>query len=434
MRILTLIAALLALNAPASADDWPQWMGPQRDNVWRETGLIDKFPPGGPKVVWRARVAGGYSGPAIAKGKVYVGDFVSPADPKNETYERGKVDGTERVLCFDEASGKPLWTFEYPVRYTVSFPTGPRVTPTVSDGLVYFVGTEGRLSCLDAATGKVVWQRDFQKDYGAKTPLWGFAGHPFIDEDKLICIVGGEGACVVAFDKKTGKELWKSLNAAEPGYSTPTMIEAGGQRQLLVFHAESVNSLDPESGKRLWGVPIKATNGAAIMSPVRDGDYLFAGAFHTVCKGMKLTTDKPGAEVLWTGDKKSGVYPVNSQPFAENGVLYANCQDGELRCIELATGKRLWSTLDPVGGKASQCATVFLLKNDDRFVLFNDAGELIFARLSPKGYEEIDRKKVIDPTGTAMGRDVVYSMPAFANKRMYVRNDKELICVSLAKE
>src|SRR6185436_19255445 len=99
-----------------------------------------------------------------AKGKVYVGDFVSPADPKTETYERGKVDGTERVLCFDEATGKQLWTFEYPARYTVSFPTGPRVTPTVSDGLVYFLGTEGRLSCLDAATGKVVWQRDFQKD------------------------------------------------------------------------------------------------------------------------------------------------------------------------------------------------------------------------------------------------------------------------------
>ena len=179
--------------------------------------------------------------------------------------------------------------------------------------------------------------------------------------------MGGEGACVVAFDKKTGNELWKSLNAAEPGYSTPTMIEAAGKRQLLVFHAESVNGLDPETGKRLWGVPIKATNGAAIMSPVRDGEYLFAGAFHTVCKGMKLTTDKPAPRCSGLETRRSGVYPVNGQPFAENGFLYANCQDGELRCIELATGKRLWETLDPVGGKASQCATVFLVKNGDRF-------------------------------------------------------------------
>ena len=122
---------------------------------------------------------------------MYVGDFVSGLDPKTETYERGKVDGTERVLCLDERTGKQLWSFEYPVRYTVSFPTGPRVTPTVDDGRVYFVGAEGRLSCLDADTGKVVWQKDFLKDYGAKTPLWGFAGHPLVDGDKLICIAGG---------------------------------------------------------------------------------------------------------------------------------------------------------------------------------------------------------------------------------------------------
>jgi outer membrane protein assembly factor BamB len=428
-----LIATLIA-SVPALADDWPQWMGPRRDNVWRETGIVERFPAGGPKVVWRAGIAGGYSGPAVAGGKVYVGDFVSALDPKTETYERGKVDGTERVLCLDERTGKQLWSFEYPVRYTVSFPTGPRVTPTVDDGRVYFVGAEGRLSCLDAETGKVVWQKDFPKDYGAKTPLWGFAGHPLVDGEKLICVAGGDGACVVAFDKKTGRELWKSLNAAEPGYSPPSIIEAAGRRQLLVFHAESVNGLDPETGKRLWGVPLKATNGAAIMSPVRDGDYLFAAAFHTVCKGMKLSADKPGAEVVWTGDKKTGAYPVNGQPFAEGGYLYANCQDGEVRCVEMATGKRLWDTLAPLGGKGGQCATVFLVKNGDRFFLFTDRGELIIARLSPKGYEEIDRAQVIEPTGRAMGRDVIYSMPAFANKRMYVRNDRELICVSLAKD
>jgi outer membrane protein assembly factor BamB len=433
MRYTLTTLAFLGLAASAKADDWPNWMGSKRDNVWRETGILDKFPSGGPKVVWRAKVAGGYSGPAVADGRVYVGDFVSPADPKKESYERTGVNGTERVLCFNAETGKQIWTFEYPTRYTVSFPTGPRTTPCVDDGRVYFVGTEGRLSCLNAETGKVIWQKDYQKDYKAKTPLWGFAGHPFIDRDKLICIVGGEGACVVAFDKKTGKEIWKSLNAAEPGYSTPSIIEAGGTRQLLIFHAESVNGLDPETGQRLWNVKLKSTNAAAIMSPVRDGDYLYAGAFHTVGKGMKLTADKPGAEELWIGDKKKGVYPVNGQPFPEAGLLYANCQDGELVCMDLATGKRLWETLDPLGGKGGQCATVFLVKNADRFFLFTDQGNLIIARLTRDGYKELDRAKVIEPTGHAMGRDVVYSMPAFANKRVYVRNDKELICVSLEK-
>ena len=212
-------------------------MGPKRDNVWRETGILEKFPAGGPKVVWRAKVAGGYSGPAVADGKVYVGDYVSHARPEERGLRAHRpATGTERVLCFDEKTGKPLWTFEYPVRYTVSFPTGPRVTPTVNDGRVYFVGAEGRLSCLDADTGKLIWQKDYQKDYEAKTPLWGFAGHPFIDGDKLICITGGEGACVVAFDKKTGKELWKSAERRRAGLQhTDDRSRSAGKRQLLVF-------------------------------------------------------------------------------------------------------------------------------------------------------------------------------------------------------
>src|SRR5215210_1394504 len=146
MRHTLATLTLLGLTASAPADDWPQWMGPQRDNVWRETGILDKFPPGGAKVLWRAKVAGGYSGPAVANGRVYVGDFVSPADPKAEVYDRTNYQGTERVLCFNEATGKPIWAFEYPMRYTISFPNGPRVTPCVEDGRVYFLGAEGRLS------------------------------------------------------------------------------------------------------------------------------------------------------------------------------------------------------------------------------------------------------------------------------------------------
>lgn len=182
----------------------------------------------------------------------------------------------------------------------------------------------------------------------------------------------------------------------------------------------------------MWDVPLKATNGAAIMSPVKDGDYLFAGAFLTVCKGMKLT-DKPGAEVIWAGDKKTGAYPVNGQPFAENGYLYANCQNGELRCVELATGKRLWETLDPLGGKANGASTAFIVKNGERFFLFTEKGDLIIARLTPEKYEEVSRAHLLEPTTTVFGRSVVWSHPAFADKCVFAQNDKETVCVSLAK-
>ena len=230
---------LLALTAaaPATADDWPQWLGPRRDSVWRETEIVDQFPEGGPKVLWRAPVSGGFSGPAVADGRVYVADYLTDANVKKEVYERTNFQGKERLLCLDAKTGKELWKHEYDCRYTVSYPIGPRCTPTVADGKVYFLGTEGNLTCLDAAKGTVAWAKDFKTDYGARTSIWGHAGHPLVDGKLLYCTVGGEGSCVVAFDKDTGKEVWKALNAEEPGYSAPTLIEAGGVKQLVVWHA-----------------------------------------------------------------------------------------------------------------------------------------------------------------------------------------------------
>src|SRR5262249_35824865 len=181
-------------------DDWPQWLGPQRDGVWRETGILEKFPKDGPKVRWRAPVGGGYAGPAVADGKVFVLDRVlSPGskDPDN-LFARSKSEGVERVLCLEEATGKVLWKHEYECKYDVSYPCGPRCTPVVAGGKVYTLGAMGNLFCLEEATGKVAWSKDFVKDYRAPVALWGFAAHPLLDGDKLICLVGGENV-VVAF-------------------------------------------------------------------------------------------------------------------------------------------------------------------------------------------------------------------------------------------
>src|SRR5262249_19235853 len=241
VKNLMLIGSMLAMLAgSARGDDWPQWMGTNRDDVWSETGIIQKFPAKGPTVLWRIPIKGGFSGPAVADGKVYVMDYVTDVDFRTKSNAMGRPDikGTERVLCLNAKTGKEIWKHEYDCPYKVSYPAGPRCTPTVHEGKVYTLGTEGNLFCLDADTGAKIWSKEFKTDYKAKTPMWGFCGHPLVDGKKLICVVGGENSVAVAFDKDTGKEIWKSLSAKEPGYSPPTIIEAGGKRQLLIWHAE----------------------------------------------------------------------------------------------------------------------------------------------------------------------------------------------------
>ncbi len=439
--LLTGLLALLASHV-ARADDWPQWMGPKRDSVWRETGIIEKFPAAGPKLLWEKKIAGGYSGPAVAEGRVYVADYVTAVDTRKISAPdvRKEIGGTERVLCFDARSGELLWSHTYPCKYSISYPAGPRCTPTVHEGKVYALGAEGNLYCLDAAKGTVLWEKDFKRDYKSKTPIWGFCGHPLVDGQKLICVVGGEKGVAFAFDKDTGKELWHALEAREPGYSPPTMIEAGGARQLLIWHAESINSLDPETGSVYWSVPLVPEFGMAIMAPRKSGDLVFAGGIGGRSVLLKLASDRPAAEEVWRGSMKTGASPVNSTPFLENGFMYAVDQPGALLGVRLDTGERVWKTYRPVAGvdesRGVNSGTAFLIKNGDRFFLASETGHLIIARLSPQGYDEISRWKMIEPTGVAIGRPdrVVWSHPAFANKCVYARNDEKLICVSLAAE
>jgi outer membrane protein assembly factor BamB len=429
--------AVFVLCAPVvRGDDWPQWMGPKRDGVWSETGILDTFPKDGPKILWRAKVSGGYGGPSVANGKVYVMDFVTDADNKGEIYERPKISGQERVLCFSADKGELVWEHKYDCNYAISFPNGPRVTPTVVDGKVYTVGAEGNLFCLDAEKGKVIWSKEFKKDYTAKTPIWGFCGHPLVVGKTVYVITGGDGACVVAFDKDNGKEMWKALTAEEPGYSCPTLIEAGGVKQLLIWHATSVNSLNPDTGEKYWTVPLKCEYKMSIMSPRQLGDFLFVGGIYDQSVLLKLAKDKPAVTEVWRGKKTTSIGPVSMTPFLVDGHIYGVHQQGQLTAVKMETGERLWDTTDPVTGKGSKpldSATAFIIKNGDRYFLFNELGELVIAKLSPKGYEEVSRAKVIEQTNLAFNRSVVWSHPAFANKCAYIRNDKEIICVSLAK-
>ncbi|MBI3824100.1 MAG: PQQ-like beta-propeller repeat protein [Planctomycetes bacterium] len=425
-----LLIALAAANA--RADDWPQWMGPQRDNVWREKGILDTFPKGGPKVLWRAKVANGFSGPAVADGLVFLTDFVTDADIHKDNFDRAEFAGKERVQCFDAKTGDLKWKHDYPCTLTVSYPNGPRCTPNVEAGKVWTLGAEGDLICFDAKTGKIHWQRDFKKDYKTATPLWGFAAHPLMDGDCLICMVGGEGAVAVAFDKNTGKEIWKALSAEEPGYSPPSIIEAGGVRQLIIWHPEAINGLDPATGKVFWSVKQTTVNGTSIMMPRKLDDHLFIGAWQHKGGLFKLDAKKPGLTQAWKGNRDTSVYPVNNTPFLEAGHIYGICNDGELRCVDIKTGERLWESLKAVG-KKTPSGTAHLVKHADRFFITAETGDLIIAKLTPKGYNEISRWHMLDPTSTAYKRNVSWSHPAFAQQCVFARNDRELICVSLAK-
>ena len=426
--------AVVGSSVVSLADDWPQWMGPRRDNVWREPGLVETL-PAEPKYVWRKPVAGGYSGPAVAKGKVYVTDFRTQDEVKEGNFERKAAAGIERILCFDEASGKQLWSKERPETYTISYPAGPRSTPLVHDGKVYAQGAEGFLACFNADSGDVIWSKNLKEVYKTKAALWGYSSQPLIDGKKLIVLAGGEGSHCVALNKETGEEIWRTGTTSEQGYSPPLIIMQAGIRQLILTSPDSVYAVDPETGKLLWSQDYGADNGSIIMTPIHFGNYLFVAGFSNKNLMLELTTDKPGAKKLWRDEAKRAVSPVNVQPFLMDGKVYGFDQAGEFRCVEIPSGQILWSTPKPLGDRKVGSGTVFLVRANDtnKFWMFAESGDLIIGELTPKGFTELSRMHVIEPTNQAMGHEVVWCAPAFANKRMYVRNDKEIVCVDLSK-
>ncbi|HOX58886.1 MAG TPA: PQQ-like beta-propeller repeat protein [Candidatus Paceibacterota bacterium] len=424
------------------ADDWPQWLGPRRDAVWREAGIVEKFPTNRLPVRWRTKVGGGYAGPSVALGRVYVADRqrIPAANRSGDLSDRGAPRSVERVLCLRETDGEVLWEHQYECPYTISYPAGPRVTPTVSEGKVYTLGAEGKLICLDAVSGEVLWSRDFKGELGIQAPMWGFAGHPLVEGQRLICLAGGAGTTVLAFEKHTGREIWRALSAEEPGYSSPILCEAGGRRQVILWHPEAVSSLDPETGLVYWSVPFKSRLGVTLATPRKLGDRLFFTTFYNGSLMLRLDSAKPGAVTAWRTLKMSEketthLNAVMCTPFLEAGHIYGVCSYGQLRCLNMETGERMWETFAATtSGGSVRWANAFIVKNGDRFFLFNEAGDLIIAKLSPIGYEEISRAHLIEPANKDCGRPVVWSHPAFANRRVYARNDQEIICVDLAQK
>ena len=340
----------------------------------------------------------------------------------------------EEVEREDESSGQEVWKHEYPVNYSVSYPAGPRCTPTVDGNRVYTLGAEGHLFCFNTTNGEIVWQKHLPTDYSTKTALWGYASHPLIDGGKLICVVGGKGSHAVALNKLDGSEIWRTITSPEQGYSPPTIIEAGGVRQLILARPDAISSVDPGTGKIYWTEPYQATNGSIIMSPVVSGKFLYIAGYSNQSLMLETSPDKPEVQVVWANENRRGISPVNVQPIVDGDFIYGFDQRGSLMCIRIADGERIWETDKAIGDRPAGSDSAFIVRNEDRYFLFTEKGDLLIAHLSSDGYEEIDRANVIEPTGLAFGRPVVWSAPAFANKTAYIRNDTKIIAVDLASQ
>jgi len=427
---LVVICVLKITFAPIFAEDWPEWRGKGRNGIWTESGILDKFPEKGLTAVWRTPIHGGFAGPAVAAGRVFVTDFKRSSGKK----------GMERALCLDEKSGKILWTREWDADYQgISYDTGPRATPTVDGDRVYIVGGSGTLLCLNARTGDEIWRKDYVKDYRMQMPTWGIASAPLVDGDRLIAIVGGQpDAKVIAFDKMTGKEIWRALPSdSEQGYSQPVIVAARGTRQLIIWDPTAVVALDPATGKTYWQHPFRINLGLTLATPVFDGSRLLISSFYN--GSMLLDLAKENASVIWKGKSNSeintdGLHAVVNTPVIDGDYIYGICSYGQFRCLNLKTGERIWETMEVTKEKA-RWASGFIVRHGDRYFINNDRGELIIAKLSAQGYQEISRTQLIKPTSNPGNRRelgaVNWSHPAYANRHIVARNDEEIISVSL---
>ncbi len=419
----SLVASLSLLLLPdAQADDWPQWRGPQRDGVWRETGILEAIPAAGLPIRWRTKVGAGYSGPVVAQGRVFVNDH--QFEPE-----------VERIVCFDEATGRELWVHSYPTTYKdMEYGNGPRAAPTVHDGKVYTLGTQGHVVCLDAAKGELVWKKHLVDDLHGQIPRYGASAAPLVVGDLVIVCAGAQpDGSVVALDRLTGEVRWSKL-PDRPAYSAPILIRAAGVEQLIVWTADSIASLQPATGQIFWQVPWKAQFDPAQMvaSPVRYKDrVLFLGAWSRGSKMLKLDAEKPAAAIAWeTGAKPNTT--ISTPLFQDDDYFYAILGNGSLACLEAATGNEVWTSREATSGSFGN---VHFTPNGDRVFLFNHTGHLILARLTKEGYRELGRCLLIEPTaGYRAQGPITWAHPAYANKHVFARNDRELVCASLAAD
>lgn len=406
-RAIPVLFLVLTATKPATADDWPQWRGPERTGISKETGLLRDWPKDGPPLRWKASGIGtGYSAPAIVKGRVYL-----------QTTD----DNKEFALALDEKSGKQVWRTAIG---TVGKNQGPqypgtRSTPTVDGDRLYCLASDGELVCLDME-GKVQWQKNLAKDFDGKVGFWAYSESVLIDGDRVICTPGGEKATLAALNKRTGEVVWKST---VPGgdiadYASIMAVDAGQRKQYVQFMRKGVVGVEAKTGKFLWRYDRTVDPGANIMTPIILGSRIFTSGSRAGGGLVELSADGDAVKTTELYFEKS-VAPSIGGAVLVDGHLYGSAGQ-TLFCAEFATGKEKWR--DRSVGPAGLCYA------DGRlYVRGYNSGDVALVEPTPDGYREKGRFKQPERSKIA-----AWPHPVVANGGLYLRDQDVLLCYDVS--
>jgi outer membrane protein assembly factor BamB len=390
---------------------WSEFLGPQRDGVSSETGLLNQWPAGGVPEVWRVAGGVGMSGIAID-------------DQRAVTL----VQREERqwLLAVDPRTGKTLWKSDLAPAYSNPMGNGPRGTPTIAGELVLAYTGEGILCCVSAETGKKIWSQHVIKQLQGKEAEYGMACSPLVVDDHVVVFAAGPQATLAAYELATGKLVWK-VGEDPIGYSSPTRLRLGGKDQIVAFAGTAALGVDAHKGTLLWRYPFETSFNCNIAAPLAVAGKLLlsAGENH----GTVLLDFKPSDQGFETAEVWSSLGPKSvlrsewQTPVLLNGYLYGMDNVGgagpvtHLTCIEAATGKRMWQV--PRYGKGN------LIAAEGKLLLSTMNGEFVVARASPEKYQELGRQTVLGSTRQA---------PSLARGFVYLRDDREIVCLDVRGE
>ena len=393
----------------ALAADWPQFQGPDRNGLSAETGLLHAFPAGGPKVLWTVKLGEGYGGPTIRDGKVYVLDR--------------QEDKREVLRCWDLVTGKEEWSAAYDAPGTVSH-NGSRSLPTIDDKYVFTVGVFGDFTCFSRAEHKIVWQKNILKDFDGKKPQWAVAQSPLLYKDWVIVAPQSPTVGVAAFEKATGKVVWKSKTMGKMDYSSPLVTQVAGQDQVVMENGSRVVGVDPTNGEILWtyeGLPVKVAQ-VPPPTPIGDGRFFVSGGYNAGCAMFKV-------------EKKDGKFAVtelfknmNCNSHIHNmvlykGNLYASCNTNErkdgLVCLDL-DGKVKWKT----GNSPNFDKGGFLFADGVMYIMDGAGGQLRIVDPTPAGYKQLAEAKLLE------GKEIWAPM-ALSDGKLVCRDQGQMKCVDL---